>query len=142
MNIANFTKRIFAYIVDILISASFVIAGIVLGTMFSQDFRAIPVYFIVMAAFASQWLVYLIINTFLIFLTNGRTIGCYIFGLRIVHNDISPITFGDAITRSASEGLIVLAIVGLFYLATVHTEKTVFDRMTNTIVVDWRNRSF
>lgn len=141
MNIANFTKRIWAYIIDFVLTALLPAATLVLLYVFVPQINDVPVYFIVFGMIFVHWLIYFLLVGFYTFITNGRTVGNLIFGLRIIHPNIKRLSFGDSFARSAAQGLFILPIISLLYITIAHTEKSVFDRMTNTIVVDWRNKN-
>lgn len=140
MNIANLGKRILSYIIDTLILSiipSFTLFFLYLNTDLLKD---ISIYLVVICFIFVLWFLYFIFIGLFLLISNGRTIGNLIFGIRVIHKDISHLTFGDCFARSSTQGLIILAIISVFYVMTIHTEKSAFDRLTNTVVVDWRNR--
>ena len=140
MNIAKYSKRIAAYIWDFLLSSLF--AGLILFLVlyFNHDLLKTPLFYLILAFFLVEWLTYTILNSLISFISNGRTLGKLICGLRIVHKDISRLHYGDCLTRAISEGLFVMAIIDMFFVLIRHTDKTTFDRLSNSVVVDWRNR--
>ncbi|MCQ2792889.1 MAG: RDD family protein [Bacilli bacterium] len=141
MNIASYMKRTWAYVIDF-VFALIISAGVLVAAIFLfRDFVTIPAFFVVLMFIAADWLIYTLMYSIWLKTSNGRTLGNLIIGLRVVHNDVSKLTFGDCISRSAMNGLIVLAIINTLYVMISHTEKSIFDRVTKTLVADWRNRS-
>lgn len=140
MNIASFTKRIWAYIIDNLLLI--IPLGVCLFFLYLliPEMKDVPIYFIVFGFIFAHWLIYFLFIGFYMFLSNGRTIGNLIFGLRIIHPDISRLSLGDCFARSACQGIIIFPIISMLFVITIRSEKSVFDRMTNTVVADWRNK--
>ncbi len=141
MNTAKFPKRVISYVFDMILSFLFSLALVILGSVFIPGFADLGIFYIVLIFFGLLWFIYTFIFTFWLFISNGRSLGMLIFGLRVVHKDISRLSFGDCLARSASEGMIVFVVIDLFYVLINNTERTAFDRISNTYVVDWRHRS-
>ena len=102
---------------------------------------AIPWYFLLVCGFIVQWLVYTILSTICVFIFNGRTFGNLLFGTKIVHQDLKHLSLKDAICISSVHGLLIMMIINLFFMLIVHTEKSVSDRLTDTLAVDYRHRN-
>ncbi len=141
MNIASFTKRLWGYIVDLIFSLIIPTGLLVLALLYAKHINDIPAFFVSLIFIAASWLSFTIIYAIWLKASNGRTLGNLIFGLRVVHNDVSKLTFGECLSRASMQGLIILVIINALYLLIAQTEKSIFDRVTNTLVVDWRNRS-
>jgi uncharacterized RDD family membrane protein YckC len=141
MNIARFGKRISAYIVNLVFAYAFPVVALVLAYVYVPNFSKIPFLFVFLMIIFASWFAYTFIFTIWLFVTNGRTLGARIFGLRVVHPNISRLSFGDCFARAAAEGMFMMAIISSLYVIAVHTEKSVFDRLTDTVIADWRNRS-
>lgn len=141
MNPAKFPKRVISYVFDMVLSFIISLALIILGSIFLDGFANLGIFYIVLIFFGLLWFVYTFIFTFWLFLSNGRSLGMLIFGLRVVHKDVSRLSFGDSLARCASEGMLVFIIIDLFYVLINNSERTAFDRISNTYVVDWRHRS-
>lgn len=141
MNIARYDKRIFAYLIDLIFACAFPAAGLVIAYAYVPSFYDIPWYFVAAMAIVAVWLVYTIINTLWTFLSNGRSLGNLIFGLKIIRPDMSHLHFSECLVRSINLGFFVSALVNAIYMLMIHTEKTVYDRLSETVVVDWRNRN-
>ena len=140
MNIARFEKRLLAYMIDFLLPVILVITANVLGFVYIEEVRGISWYFALAIGFTSVWILYTLINSLWLTISNGRTLGGLIAGLRVVHPNLEKLTFKDALCRSATLAIVPMVLINAAYMLIVHTEKTVFDRMSKTVVVDWRNR--
>lgn len=132
MEIARFEKRIFAYLIDILIAVGL---GCTSGALLFI-YTKIPWYFSMLLTILNCYLIYLIINVPLMFFTKGRTIGSFIFRIKTISVDNNPITFKDCLIKNLYFGLIPVTIVNAVYMLIVHTEKTIIDTITDTISVD------
>ena len=134
MKIADFIKRILAWLID----ESYVFASsIVLTVYLSINYgNVIPPFFLFLIFAMSAWVFYFFINTILLFASNGHTIGNLILKTRVIHIDRAHISFSDAFIRSITIGLVPFVIFNAIYMLVVHTEKTIFDRLTETIVID------
>lgn len=141
MNTVKLSKRIFAYLIDILIVSLPVIAGLIWFFYFiNMSFNyAIPWYFLLLGGFLIKWLIYVLFSVLILLISNGRTLGNLIFGIKIVHANLKHLSFKDALCISAVHGLISMMIISLFYMIIVHTERSVSDRLTDTYSIDWRN---
>lgn len=141
MNIAKLSKRIGAYLIDFLISLFIPFLGLYLALTFFPNYRALPLYLLILFFIAFNWLCYFLVNGVSLYLSNGRTLGYRIFGLRNIHRDMTRLSLKDAFTRSASQGLIVFGVVSIFYMLIKRSELSIFDRFNDTVIADWRNKS-
>lgn len=87
-------------------------------------------------------LIYSLFFIFIPIITNGKTIGSIIFGIRIVKLSETKISFGTMFLRQIIASFIVpiltLQIVNIFnivFLFTAKGRRTVPDRMSNTLIV-------
>ena len=140
MNIARFEKRIIAYLIDMVLAIGIVVTGYIFGYLFIEPIRVIPWYFSIIIFLVIVWLIYMLINVNWLFFSNGRSLGALIVGIRVVHPNLERLTYKDCVCRSAALAIIPMVFVNAIYMLVVHTEKTAFDRMSKTVVVDWRNR--
>lgn len=139
MNIARYEKRITAYLIDMVLAFLPSLAlGIILLYYFPKE---VPWFFVIVIVALATWVLYAIFITLSLWIFNGRTLGTGITGIRIVHDNLARITFRDALLRSVNLGILVLALVNAVYMLAVHTERTVFDRLTDTVSVEWRKRN-
>ena len=140
MNIARFEKRIIAYLIDIVLAIGIVTTGYIFGYIYIEPIQGISWYFSILIFLILVWLIYMLINVNWLFFSNGRSLGTLICGTRVVHPNLERLTYKDCVCRSAALAIIPMVFVNAVYMLVVHTEKTAFDRMSKTVVVDWRNR--
>ncbi|MFA5283250.1 MAG: RDD family protein [Bacilli bacterium] len=136
MEIARFDKRIIAYCIDMLIAAAAGVATSVLLAI-NTDW-SIPWYFLILIGQTIGYFIYCLFVICALHWTNGFTLGGAILGIKSIHLDRKKISVGDAIVKGVTLGIIPMAIVNAIYMLVIHTEKTIFDRLTDTIVVDIR----
>lgn len=142
MNIIRYEKRIFAYLIDLFIILALVAAGTVILMLRYPNFSQIPWYFIMFIIFAAIAVSFTVLYSLFMFITNGRTIGSLIFGLKTIHPNLERLTFADCLCKCALLSLVPVVIINAIYMLIIHTEKTAFDRLTKTIAVDWRHRNY
>lgn len=137
MGIARFEKRIMAYLIDIVIAA---LSAIPLTIVFAYLASwKIPWYFVLIIAQLLTWFFYALFSTCISHWSNGYTIGGAIFGIKSAHKNGQRINVSDAIIKGICIGILPFDIVNAAYMLIVHTEITIFDRMTDTIVIDIRS---
>ena len=135
MEIARFNKRVFSYLVDFFIS--FGIGGALSSLLFI--FTSIPWYFSMILAFVICYVVYLLINIPVMYFSKGRSFGALIFGIKTTTKDNKVISTRNIWVKQLYLGLIPFVLANAIYMLVVHTELTLFDRITNTIVIDIKN---
>lgn len=136
MEIARFDKRIIAYCIDMIIAVA---AGIATSVILAINTNwSIPWYFLILIGQTTGYFVYCLFVICALCWTNGFTLGGVILGIRSIHLDRKRISVGDAIVKGVTLGIIPMAFVNAVYMLVIHTEKTIFDRLTDTIVVDIR----
>ena len=137
MKIARFTKRIIAYLIDELIPLA---AGIVF-LIFSNIYKFGPdafIYRALLGLLIAYGLV-IIFSTLGLYFFNGFTLGGSIIGIRVMHVDGGKIKFKEALLKSILLGVIAFAIINAVYMLVVRTERSVFDRLTDTYVAEYRH---
>lgn len=132
MEIARFNKRVLSYLVDFLISFGIGAGCAVPLFMFTK----LPWYFIIMIDCVICYAVYLLINVPVMYFSKGRSFGAFIFGIKTVTKENSTISSRNIWVKQLYLGLIPFVIANAIYMLVVHTEQTLFDRITNTIVID------
>jgi uncharacterized RDD family membrane protein YckC len=88
----------------------------------------------------ASYLLFIIFTFFFILISKGYTFGSLIMGVKIIHPNRIPLTARDAFLRGATIGVLPMVLVNAIYMISVHTERTIFDRITETVVVDYRHR--
>ena len=137
MKIARFTKRIVAWIIDEIIP----FAGAITFFVFATRFNFFPTgvaYKILIMFLIAYGLVVLISYPVLNF-SNLLTLGGAIMGIRVSHVDGGKIKFREALLKSILVGVIAFALVNAIYMLIVRTERSVFDRLTDTYVAEYRH---
>lgn len=140
MEIARYEKRVIAYLIDLLVA--FVPAlGLFIFLYFFFEPKlttSIPSYFFALAAELLTYLFYVFLNFFFLVFSKGYTLGMLIIGTKVIHLSKRPPTVREIFLKTISIGLFPMVIVNVIYMLIVHTEKTIFDRISETIVVDAR----
>lgn len=137
MEFARFNKRVFSYLVDFVFAFGL---GAAFGCLLFI-FTSIPWYFSLLITFLFCYIAYLLINVPIMHFSSGRSIGAFIFGIRTVNQNNEPISLHNIWIKNLYLGLIPFVLANAIYMIIVHTEQTLFDRITDTIVVDIKNNS-
>lgn len=140
MEIARYEKRIIAYLIDLLIAF---IPPLVLGIViyFQIPFNTnIPIYFYFLAVELATYLLFIIFTFLFLMISKGFTLGSLFMGIKIMHPNRVPLTAREALLRGVTIGVLPMVLVNAVYMISVHTERTIFDRITETVVVDYRHR--
>jgi uncharacterized RDD family membrane protein YckC len=137
MNIARFDKRIFAWLLDEVLPLGFGagMAYILLHFVGTE----ISIFLIVFLSILADYFGYALLNGGLMHLSNGYTLGMAIFGIKTVHPDGERMRFHECWLKALLTGVIVMDIINAVYMVSIHTERSVFDRLTNSLVIDKHN---
>lgn len=132
MNIARYEKRIFAYLIDYLFPILIgVLAFLLLKNYFSYkvfDIFVIINWFIITA----YWIIYIPV----LCLFNGNTLGTLIFGIKVIPLKAEKITFKISLIRALTLSIPMMVIINAFYMLVVHSERTIFDILSESIVIN------
>ncbi len=140
MEIARYEKRVIAYLIDLVVAfAPAFASALILYFMYQSSFN-LPIYFYVLAVELATYLVFIIFTFLFLVISKGFTFGSLILGIKVMHPNRLPLTARDAFLRGVTIGVLPLVLVNAIYMISVHTERTIFDRMTETVVVDYRHR--
>lgn len=132
MNIARYERRIIAYLIDFLLAYGLSIA----------------IYFVVLQFYSwpvlSQYWWIELIGTILFVigygfgqvLFHGVTLGSFFCKTRVVKINNEPLRYRDAFIRSLTLSLPPMVLINAIYMITVHTERSIFDRLSDTMVVN------
>lgn len=135
MNFAKPIQRIVAYIIDYVICH---IPSVILAVLLFIYVPSLKWYCILLLSFLLYWLSFIVFNSFFLFVSNGFTLGGLIAKVRVVRSHLERLQYRDAFVRAASLGLLIMVIVNVFYMLIVHTERTIFDRISDTIVISYQ----
>ncbi len=140
MEIARYEKRIFAYLIDLVLAVAPSFAAAIVMYIYLPPNFDIPLYFYALGVEIASYLLFIIFTFFFILMSKGYTFGSLIMGIKIIHPNRIPLTARDAFLRGATIGVLPMVLVNAIYMISVHTERTIFDRITETVVVDYRHR--
>lgn len=127
----------FGWIIDEVIPLGF---GIGMGfILFFVIGLSISVFSIVLISILFDYFIYVIINSLTMWISNGYTLGMAIFGIRTIHQDGRKMSAKECFLKCFLTGVIPMDIVNAVYMLSVHTERSAFDRMTETILIDRRH---
>jgi uncharacterized RDD family membrane protein YckC len=136
MTIARYEKRIGAWAVDKLLSLALFALFIY---FFPQWFGPeASLFLIVILSYLISYVFYVLFNSLFCFFGNGWTLGMLLFGIKAVHSDGRHLRFKEAFVKVLLTGLIVVDIANSLYMLVTHTERSCFDRMSETSVIDTR----
>ncbi len=140
MEIARYEKRIIAYLIDLILAfAPPLAAAIVVYLRLPPNFD-LPLYFYFLGVEIASYLLFIIFSFFFIIISKGFTFGSLIMGIKIMHPNRIPLTARDAFLRGVTIGVLPMVLANAVYMLAIHTERTIFDRITETVVVDYRHR--
>lgn len=136
MPIARFDKRIGGWLIDKLISFG-VLAGILVVEIlyFPKNFS---LFLEILIAIASGYVFYVVADSLLLYFSNGYTLGMAIFGIRTYHATKERIRFKEAFIKALMTGFTAMDLINAIYMLSSHTERSVFDRLTSTLIIDVR----
>lgn len=132
MNIARYERRMLAYLVDFTLAY-----GVSVG-----------IYFLVLQVFSWPllscfWWIELMATILFILgygfgqvIFSGVTLGGLFFRTRVVKINNLSLRFKDAFIRSLTLSLPPMVLVNAVYMITVHTERSIFDRLSDTMVIN------
>ncbi len=134
---ANYEKRFLAYVFDVII-AFLVAFGSILYLNLTLPFFIFFLYFLT-AVQIYAIVFYFIYILIALYLFQGISIGGMIFNVRILNQDLKPLTFTKALIRALLQALLPLAIFNIAYMLINRTQTSVFDAATETRTVKIKN---
>lgn len=140
MEIARYEKRVIAYLIDLVLAlAAPCTFAIILYIQRPGDFN-LPIYFYFLGIELAAYIIYNFLTFFFLVISRGFTFGSLIVGIKVIHPNRAPLRGREAFLRGVTIGVLPLVLVNAIYMLVIHTERTIFDRMTETVVVDYRHR--
>ena len=132
MNIPRFDKRIISYLIDLIIpSILFLLTYFLLKHSFQiLDYLT---FFLWVEFFAMVY--FLLINSLFAYLFNGNTIGNLFTKTKMVSIDGKRLTLKQVLLKYLPLSLWPTVIINAFYMLYVHTESTIYDTLSNSIVI-------
>ena len=134
---ANYEKRFLAYVFDVII-AFLVAFGSILYLNLTLPFFIFFLYFLT-AVQIYAIVFYFIYILIALYLFQGISIGGMIFNVRILNQDLKPLTFTKALIRALLQALLPLAVFNIAYMLINRTQTSVFDAATETRTVKIKN---
>lgn len=142
MGIVGFQKRIIAYLIDQLVCY-----GVATGIYFAVSLN-FPTIWPVVNISSLLWVLTLevLINfvflTLFTYFTNGRTLGTLICRYKIISLNESRISFKQTILKYCYECFHIAIIINTIYMLVKHRSKTIFDELSETLVVSTSKNYF
>ncbi|OPZ32266.1 MAG: RDD family protein [Tenericutes bacterium ADurb.BinA155] len=137
MNIARFDKRIFGWLIDEILPL--LGGGTLLYFLWNYWGTGMSLFLIIFLSVLGDYFLYILINAITMSSTRGATIGMAIFGIKTVHPEGDKLKMGECWLKCLLTGVIAMDLINAIFMLAVHTERSAFDRMTNTLVVDRRS---
>lgn len=136
MDIARYEKRLGAYLIDKGISWIFLVVFLILFWLFLP--RDFSLFLSFLLATGLSIILHCLLLFLSLFFTHGSSLGIWLFHIRIVHPDLSILSPKESFIRSLIASFLVVAIAEASFMLIRHTERSVADRLTNTIAVNMR----
>jgi uncharacterized RDD family membrane protein YckC len=138
MNIARYEKRIWGWLIDEFISLMAGSACLVLMIIFGRTGGSLFLW--ILLAISGDYFFYVLVTAVTMHLSQGSTIGMLIVGIKSYHPDGERLKARECWLKALLTGIIAMDIINSIYMLVVHTERSAFDRLTNTLVIDARHR--
>ena len=136
MNIARYEKRVGAWLFDKVLSLpAFCFA------LFMLSFRLrdpIPLVFSIVISVLCAFAFYFLLTFSLMWISNGSTLGGIVFGVRAFHPSGGRIKGRECFLKCLMTGVTAMAVASSCFMLFTHTEHSIFDRLTNTVMIDSR----
>ena len=132
MNIPRFDKRIISYFIDLIIPS---ILSLLTYFLLKHSFQILDylTFFLWVEFFAMVY--FLLINSLFAYLFNGNTIGNLFTKTKMVSIDGKKLTLKQVLLKYLPLSLWPTIIINAFYMLYVHTESTIYDTLSNSIVI-------
>lgn len=132
MNIPRFDKRIISYLIDLIIPS---ILSLLTYFLLKHSFQILNylTFFLWVEFFAMVY--FLLINSLFAYLFNGNTIGNLFTKTKMVSIDGKRLTLKQVLLKYLPLSLWPTVIINAFYMLYAHTESTIYDTLSNSIVI-------
>ncbi|MGN1295072.1 MAG: RDD family protein [Bacilli bacterium] len=132
MNIPRFDRRIISYFIDLIIPS---ILSIFTYFLLKHSFQILDyLTFFLWAEFFSM-VYFLVINTLFAYIFNGITIGNLFTKTKMVSLDGKRLSLKQILLKYFPLCVWPTVIINAFYMLYVHTETTIYDTLSKTIVI-------
>ena len=132
MNIPRFDKRIISYLIDLIIPS---ILSLLTYFLLKHSFQILNylTFFLWIEFFSMVY--FLLINSLFAYIFNGNTIGNLFTKTKMVSIDGKRLTLKQVLLKYLPLSLWPTVIINAFYMLYVHTESTIYDTLSNSIVI-------
>ena len=132
MNIPRFDKRIISYFIDLIIPS---LLSLLTYFLLKHSFQILDylTFFLWVEFFAMVY--FLLINSLFAYLFNGNTIGNLFTKTKMVSIDGKRLSLKQVLLKYLPLSLWPTIIINAFYMLYVHTESTIYDTLSNSIVI-------
>ena len=136
MKIVGFERRIISYFIDMIITF-----GIALLIYFFvlKNFKFVEYLSIYFWIITIQMILFFINGTFLTFLTNGYTLGNIICQVKMVNHNNVKLSFKSCSLKYCMMSIQAAVIIKALYMIIVRTETSIFDCLSQTILISTKN---
>lgn len=132
MKIAGFEKRIISYLIDFVIPL--LLAVYLSFRILEKNSAPWLEYVLLIEVLAAS--IYTFINTIFMALTHGLTLGTLIVKTKITPLNSKNMHIRRILIRNVGMAVLPMVFVNIFFMLTVHTERSIFDRLSDSIVVN------
>lgn len=134
METARLSKRVWAYIINLLIYIG-IGFGSAIPFLTMLNFHII---FYVLIGIGFSFALSFALGSLIMSVSHGYNIGSALLGIRYVASDGKNLMVRQVIIRSFSESIVILVILDLVYFIKTRTERGVIDRLTSSFAIDTR----
>lgn len=136
MEIARYEKRVGGWAIDKACSLA-VFGGMI--AVFHLCFGAgFSIYYNILLSLLIAYAFYVFSVSFFAFATKGASFGMLLVGIKSIRGDGERLSFRAIFLKALLNGMVALDLVNCFYMLLVHTERSAFDRLTSSLVIDTR----
>ena len=135
MKVAHYEKRILSYLIDFILPLTMSI--LIYYFWLIKIINLKDVSFILTIVIVSP-ILFFIVNVILMRITNGYTIGNFIFGIKTIASDQERIRLKHCLIKYAFLSFPICILLNAIYMLVVHSQITIFDTISNTNTISIR----
>lgn len=134
MEIARYEKRLWGWAIDKALSLLLFVALLILEIhFFPPDFS---LFLEILFAYFASYIFYILFGSITMFLSHGATMGMLIARIHACHASGEKLRYSECFLKCLMTGLVAFDLANSIYMLSSHTERSVFDRLTSTLVVE------
>lgn len=134
MEIASLSKRLWAYIINLIFYLAISFAG---SLPFLISLK-IEVFLYIIISLGISFLLSFIFDIILLIIFKGYTLGSAIMGIKYVGGDAKRLKKKQIVILSLGESIPIIVIFDLIYFLKTHTERGIIDRLSDSFAIDTR----